>query len=76
MLTLDVKIHRAQRFVRMLEEDAPLLDARLAPLNAERQRVTKAYAAELRAQAQAELERLLEQDDSWDANDPTPQAAD
>jgi hypothetical protein len=43
----------------MLEEDAPLLAIRVAPLTAEYQQSAKNYAAELATQARAELEKLL-----------------
>jgi hypothetical protein len=76
MLSIHSKIDRTQRLLRMLEEDAPLLAVRVAPLTAERQRTAKEYAAELRARTRAELEKLVEQISLWDSNDRTPQAAD
>jgi hypothetical protein len=76
MLSIHTKIDRTQRLLRMLEEDAPLLAVRVAPLTAERQQSTKEYAAELRARTRAELDRLIEQCSLWDSNDQTPQAAD
>jgi hypothetical protein len=76
MLSIHSKIDRTQRLLRMLEEDAPLLAARVAPLTAERQQTAKQYAAELRARTRAELEKLIEQCAFWDANDSSPQAAD
>jgi hypothetical protein len=76
MLSIHSKIDRAQRLLRMLEEDAPLLAVRVAPLTAERQQTAKAYAAELRARTRAELEKLIDQCSVWDSNDRTPQAAD
>lgn len=76
MLPLHTKIDRTQRLLRMLEEDAPLLALRVAPLTAERQQSAKAYAAQLTAHARAELEKLIEEGLLWDSNDPTPQAAD
>ena len=76
MLSIHAKIDRTQRLLRMLEEDAPLLAARIAPLTPERQESAKEYAAQLTAHVRAELEKLLEQGYFWDANDPTPQAAD
>jgi hypothetical protein len=76
MLPLHAKIDRTQRLLRMLEEDAPLLAMRVAPLTAERQQSAKEYAAQLTAQARAELEKLIEARLLWDSNDPTPQAAD
>ena len=76
MLSIHAKIDRTQRLLRMLEEDAPLLAARVAPLTAERQQSAKDYAAQLTAHARAELEKLTEEGLLWDSNDPTPQAAD
>jgi hypothetical protein len=76
MLSLHVRIDRAQRLLRMLERDAPLLARRVAELTPERQQSAKRYAAQLTAQARAELEKLLEEGSHWDSNDPTPQAAD
>jgi len=76
MLTLSARIDRTQRLLRMLEEDVPLLDARVAQLTPEHQRSAKAYAAKLAAHTRAELERLMEQDSFWDSNDCVPQAAD
>lgn len=76
MLSIHAKIDRTQRLLRMLEEDAPLLAVRVAPLTPERQQSAKEYAARLTAHARAELEKLLEEGSFWDGNDPTPQAAD
>ena len=76
MLSIRDKIDRAQRLLRMLEEDAPLLAVRVAPLTEERQQTAKEYAAELRVRTRAELEKLIEQLSYWDSNDRTPQAAD
>ena len=76
MLSMQERIDRAQRLVKMLEQDAPLLALRVAPLTAERQQSAKTYASQLAAHARAELERLLEEHNTWDSNDPTPQAAD
>ncbi len=76
MLSHNVKIHRAQRLLQMLEQDAPLLEMRVAQLTPEYQQAAKSYAARLTQQARAELEKLREEGSSWDHNDPTPQAAD
>jgi hypothetical protein len=76
MLPVDTRIHRAQRLLRMLEEDAPLLAIRVSQLTPERQQAAKSYAAQLTAYAQAELNRLKEYELMWDSNDPTPEAAD
>jgi hypothetical protein len=76
MLSIHAKIDRTQRLLRMLEEDAPLLAVRVAPLTPERQQSAKNYAAQLTAYARAELEKLMEEGTFLDPNDPTPQAAD
>jgi hypothetical protein len=76
MLPIHTKIDRAQRLLRMLEDDVPLLEVRVAPLTPELQQSAKAYAARLTAHARAELEKLIEQSSFWDSNDRTPQAAD
>ena len=76
MLPLHAKIDRTQRLLRMLEEDAPLLAMRVAPLTAERQQSAKDFAAQLTAHTRAELEKLIKEGLLWDSNDPTPQAAD
>ena len=59
MLSIHVRIDRAQRLLRMLEQDAPLLAIRVSELTPERQQSAKSYAAQLTAQARAELEKLL-----------------
>ncbi len=76
MLPINTRIDRAQRLVQMLENDVPLLAIRVAELTPERQQMAKRYAAELAACARAQLERLMDECAAWDANDPTPQAAD
>ena len=76
MLPIHAKIDRTQRLLRMLEEDAPLLALRVAPLTPEQQQSAKDYAARLMAHAQAELEKLIQEGTFWEGNDPTPQAAD
>ena len=57
----DVKIARAQRTLRWLEEDASLLAMRVKDLSLERQNVAKSFAASMVDQARAELERLLQE---------------
>jgi hypothetical protein len=61
MLAIDIRIERAQRLLRMLEQDAPLLAVRVAPLTPEYQRSAKDYAARLRERAQTELQNLLKE---------------
>jgi len=76
MLPIDARIDRAQRLLRMLEEDAPLLAVRVRDLTPERQQSAIEYAARLTAQARSELLKLIQQSSYWDSNDPTPRAAD
>ena len=76
MLPIQTRIDRAQRLLRMLEEDAPLLAVRVRDLTPERQESAKEYAARLTAEARSELLKLIQQNSYWDGNDPTPQAAD
>jgi hypothetical protein len=76
MLSINVRINRAQRLVRMLEDDAPHLARRVAELTPEHQQSAQTYAARLTAHARAELEKLMAEHHTWDSNDPTPQPAD
>jgi hypothetical protein len=76
MLSIQVRINRAERLLRMLEQDAPMLAVRVAQLTPERQQSAKTYAAELAAHTRAELEKLRLEVSAWDSNDPTPEAAD
>lgn len=76
MLPIEARIDRAQRLLRRLEQEAPLLAIRVADLTPERQQSAKSYVARLTEQARMELEVLLEQGTHWDHNDSTPQAAD
>jgi hypothetical protein len=61
MLPIEVQIERAERLVRMLEQDAPLLAIRVADLGPEHQKSAKDHAAMVTACARAELQRLLEE---------------
>ena len=72
MLSIHVRIDRAQRLVRMLEQDAPLLALRVAELTPERQQSAKSYAAQLTAHARAELEKLLRRGLLLGRDDLTP----
>jgi hypothetical protein len=76
MLPIELRIDRAQRLLRMIEEDAPLLAARIAPLSPERQNSAKAYARELAAMTRAEIRKLLKEKDSADAIDVMATASD
>ena len=59
MVTLEERIARTQRLLRRLEEDRPYLHMRLSPLGAEQRQSTHAFANRMRAEAEAELQRLL-----------------
>jgi hypothetical protein len=76
MLPIELRIDRAQRLVRMIEDDAPLLAVRVAPLSREHQESTKSYAAQLATHARAELKRLLEEKAFAEAAEFSPHAAD
>jgi hypothetical protein len=76
MFHTQMKIARAQRLVRMLEADAPLLARRVAELTPEHQQSAKDYAARLTAHARAELEKLIQEDSFWNSGDFTPEPAD
>ena len=76
MLPIHVRINRAERLLRMLEQDAPLLAVRVAQLTPERQQSAQSYAANLTAHTRAELEKLRLEVSAWDSNDPTPEPAD
>jgi hypothetical protein len=76
MLTIQLKIDRAQRLLRMLEDDAQLLAVRIAPLSPELQKATKSYARELAALTRAEIKKLIKEKDSADAIESMPTATD
>ena len=76
MLPIEVRINRAERLLRMIEQDAPLLAARVAPLSTERQESAKSYARDLAAHARAEIKRLLEEQALAETLEPSPYAAD
>jgi hypothetical protein len=58
MITLDERIARTQRLLRRLDEDRPYLRVRVAALGADHRKSVSAYAARVRAEAEAELQRL------------------
>ena len=76
MLPIHSKIDRAQRLVRMLEQDAALLAVRVEQLTPEYQQSAKNYAAKLTAHARAELEKLVQEIYFFDWNETSPHAAD
>jgi hypothetical protein len=61
MITLEERIAKTQRLLRRLEEDQPYLRVRLAPLGVEHRQSAAAFADRVRAEAEAELRRLLAQ---------------
>jgi len=73
MITLEEKIARTQRLLRRLEEDQPYLRVRLSALGTEHRQNANAFADRVRAEAEAELERLLAEHGSpyeWGAPQP------
>jgi hypothetical protein len=76
MLPIDLRIDRAQRLLRMIEDDAPLLAVRIAPLSPERQKSAQSYAHELAAMTRAEIRKLMKEKDSADTIEAMPTAAD
>jgi hypothetical protein len=73
MITLDERIAKTERLLRRLEYDQPYLRMRLMPLGAEHRQSANAYADRVRAEAEAELKRLLaERGSSPEWNEPQP----
>lgn len=58
-IPLEEKIAKTQRLLRRLEEDQPYLHVRLSPLDTEHRQSANAFAERVRAEAEAELRRLL-----------------
>jgi hypothetical protein len=59
MITLEEKIARTQRLLQRLEDDRPYLRVRLSELGVEHRQSANAFAERVRAEAEAELQRLL-----------------
>jgi len=73
MITLEEKIARMERLLRRLEDDQPYLDVRLSVLGAEHRQSAHAFADRVRAEAEAELQRLLaERGTPREGNVPQP----
>jgi len=73
MITLEERIARTERLLRRLEEDQPYLHVRLSPLSAEYRQSANAFADRVRAEAEAELQRLLaERATPYEGNVPQP----
>ena len=61
MITLEERIAKTERLLRRLEEDEPYLHVRLSELGAEHRQSATAFAESMRAAAEAQLQRLLEE---------------
>ncbi len=73
MITIDERIAKTERLLRRLEDDKPYLRVRLSALGAEHRQSASAFAERVRAEAEAELQRLLdERGMSYDWNVPQP----
>ena len=70
MLPIELRIDRAERLLRMIEQDAPRLAARVASLSAERQHSAKTYAQQLAMLTRAEIKRLLEEREIAESTEP------
>lgn len=73
MVTLEEKIAKAQRLLRLLDNDQPYMNMRLSVLGAEQRQAANDFAGRVRAEAQAELQRLLaERAMPWEWTVPQP----
>jgi hypothetical protein len=73
MISLEEKIARTERLLRRLEEDQPYLQVRLSALGDEHRQSSSAFAARVRAEAEAELQRLIaERGTLYDWSAPQP----
>lgn len=61
MITLDERIAKTERLLRRMQEDLPYLHMRLKPLGPEYRQSANAFADRMRAEAEAELQRLLQE---------------
>jgi hypothetical protein len=71
MLPIEQRIDRAQRLLRMIEEDAPLLEMRVAPLSREHQESAKSHAQLLAELTRAEIQKLCRERDLAESPDAT-----
>jgi len=76
MLPIEFRLDRAERLLRIIEEDAPLLELRVAPLSAERQKSAKSYLQRLAERTRAEIKELLEEKELRGCVEQNPSAAD
>ena len=73
MITLEEKIAKTQRLLRHLEEDQPYLHVRLSALGDEHRQSATDFAERVRAEAEAELQRLMsERRNRYDWTVPQP----
>ena len=73
MISLEEKIARTQRLLRHLEEDQPYMNARLSALGDEHRQSAASFAERVRAEAEAELGRLMaEHGAGYDCSLPQP----
>jgi hypothetical protein len=73
MISLEEKIARMQRLLQRMEEDQPYLHVRLSALGDEHRQSARNYAERMRAEAEAELQRLIaECGDDYDWASPQP----
>ncbi|HZR64870.1 MAG TPA: hypothetical protein VFA85_06960 [Terriglobales bacterium] len=75
-LPINLKIDRAERLLRMIEQDQRLLDLRVAQLSKECQESAKSHAQHLAMLTRAELRRLMQEKDVIDSSEPGPHGAD
>ncbi len=68
MITLEEKIAKTQHMLRRMEQDQPYLQVRLSPLGEEHRQSAFAYADLIRAEAEAELKRLMAERNPRNAN--------
>jgi hypothetical protein len=73
MIPLEEKIARTERLLRRLDEDQPYMDVRLSVLGPEYRQSASAFADRVRAEAEAELQRLLaERPAAYEVSLPQP----
>jgi hypothetical protein len=68
-LSIDQRINRAQRLLRMMEDDAPLLEMRVSSLSREHQESAKSHAMLLADLTRAEIKKLRKEKAKADTTD-------
>ena len=76
MLPIEFRLDRAERLLRIIEADVPLLALRVARLSAERQKSAKSYLQRLAERTRAEIKELLEEKELHGSIEQNPSAAD